>query len=230
MNHQNEPAQLRFLEETANQLRQNGFTVEPIEDHHLPVSIEKGRLCRISGKGSVLYRQENVDNIRAQDALQTVIDTVKMTSEYMAILETAPRLKASGLDGDYRILADFGGTVLAGTPSKYGVQFVTWDWDYDRTGVVHGHYFMENYDGAKQDFATRSGLIQKEQLFSPEQLTEIFRCCADSVDEDFFELTDTQEEMIRGIQQQIRVCVPDLDERVRQQEEALERASQEQTM
>ena len=230
MNDQNKTAQLRFLEETATRLRQNGFTVEPIEDHHLPVSVEKGRLCRISGKGSVLYRQENVDNIRAQDALQTVIDTVKMTSEYMAILETAPRLKASGLDGDYRILADFGGTVLAGTPSKYGVQFVTWDWDYDRTGVVHGHYFMENYDGAKQDFATRSGLIQKEQLFSPEQLTEIFRCCADSVDEDFFELTDTQEEMIRGIQQQIRVCVPDLDERVRQQEEALERASQEQTM
>ena len=46
----------------------------------------------------------------------------------------------------------------------------------------------------------------------------------------FFELTDTQEEMIRGIQQQIRACVPDLDERVRQREEALEQASQEQTM
>ena len=230
MNDQNETAQLRFLEETAIRLRQNGFTVEPIKDHHLPVCWEKGRLCRVSGKGSVLYRQENVDSIWAQDALQTVIDIAKMTSEYMAILETAPRLKASGLDGDYRILADFGGTVLAGTPSKYGVQFVTWDWDYDRTGVVHGHYFMENYDAAKRDFATRSGLIQKEQLFSPEQLTEIFRCCADSVDEDFFELTDTQEEMIRGIQQQIRACVPDLDERVRQQEEALERASQEQTM
>ena len=94
----------------------------------------------------MLYRQENMDSIRAQDALQTVIDIAKMTSEYMAILETAPRLKASGLDGDYRILADFGGTVLAGSPSKYGVQFVTWDWDYDRTGVSHGHYFMENYD------------------------------------------------------------------------------------
>ena len=74
------------------------------------------------------------------------------------------------------------------------------------------------------------GSIQKEQLFSPEQLTEIFRCCADSVDEDFFELTDKQEEMIRGIRQQIRVCVPDLNERIRQQDEALERASQEQTM
>ena len=102
MNNQNETAQLRFLEETAIRLRQNGFTVEPIEDHHLPVCWEKGRLCRVSGKGSVLYRQENVDSIRAQDALQTVIDTAKMTSEYMAVLETAPRLKASGLDGDYR--------------------------------------------------------------------------------------------------------------------------------
>ena len=30
MNDQNEPAQLRFLEETAIRLRQNGFTVEPI--------------------------------------------------------------------------------------------------------------------------------------------------------------------------------------------------------
>ena len=130
MNHQNEPAQLRFLEETAIRLRQSGFTVEPIEDHHLPVSVEKGRLCRISGKGSVLFRQERVDDLGAQDALQTVIDTAKMTSEYMAILEIAPRLKASGLHGDYRILADFGGAVLAGHPTERGVQFVTWDWDY----------------------------------------------------------------------------------------------------
>ena len=145
-------------------------------------------------------------------------------------MEAAPQLKASGLDGDYRILADFGGTVLAGSPSKYGVQFVTWDWDYDRTGVVHGHYFMENYDAAKQDFATRSGLIPKEQLFTTEQMIEIYRCCADSMDSDFFELTEAQEDLICSIQQQIEICVPDLDERVRQQEDAQERASQEQTM
>ena len=77
MNDQNEPTQLRFLEETAIRLRQNGFTVEPIEDHHLPVCWEKGRLCRISGKGSVLYRQENVDSIRAQDALHREVYLTK---------------------------------------------------------------------------------------------------------------------------------------------------------
>ena len=57
----------------------------------------------------------------------------KRALEYMTAMEAALQLKASGLDGDHRILADFGGTVLAGNPSKYSVQFVTWDWNYDRT-------------------------------------------------------------------------------------------------
>ena len=178
MNHQNETTQLRFLEETATRLRQNGFTVEPIEDHHLPVCWEKGRLCRISGRGSVLYRQECVDSVRTQDALRSVIDTAKTTSEYMAILETAPLLKAGGLTGDYRVLADFGSAVLAGHPSERGVQFVTWEWDFDREGVHHGHYFQDDYDAAKRDFTVRSGLVQKDALFEPEQLAEIYRALA----------------------------------------------------
>ena len=174
MNDQNEPAQLRFLKETAIRLRQNGFTVEPIEDHHLPVCWEKGRLCRISGKGSVLFRQERVDALGTQDALQEVINIAKMTSEYMAILETATLLKAGGLTGDYRVLADFGSAVLAGYPTERGVQFVTWEWDFDRKGVHHGHYFQEDYDAAKRDFTVRGGLVQKDALFEPEQLAEIY--------------------------------------------------------
>ena len=192
MDTQNTSRQLRYLEEVRIPLHRAGFETLPLEGEQLPVLWNGAPLCRITGKGSVFYRREDADTPQAEDALYRVEDIAAKTLEYMTAMEAAPQLKASGLDGDYRILADFGGTVLAGTPSKYGVQFVTWDWDYDRTGVVHGHYFMENYDAAKQDFATRSGLIQKEQLFSPEQLTEIFRCCADSVDEDFFELTDME--------------------------------------
>lgn len=159
---------------------------------------------------------------QAEEALIRAEDIAAQTLEYMTAMETAPQLKASGLEGDYRILADFNGTVLAGTHSKHGVQFVTWDWDYDRTGLSHGHYFMENYDEAKQDFAIRSGLIHKEQLFSPEQMTEIYRCCADSVDGDFFDLTAEQEKVIRSVQQQIEDCVLDVVERIRQQEDTLE--------
>ena len=192
MDTQNTSRQLRYLEEVRIPLHRAGFGTLPLEGEQLPALWNGAPLCRITGKGSVFYRREDVDTPQAEDALYRVEDIAAKTLEYMTAMETAPQLKASGLDGDYRILADFGGTVLAGTPSKYGVQFVTWDWDYDRTGVVHGHYFMENYDAAKRDFVTRSGLVQKEQLFSPEQLTEIFRCCADSVDEDFFELTDME--------------------------------------
>ena len=222
MNDQTNMAQLRYLEELKISLVHAGFEPERIEDQHLSIRWEDHYLCRISGRGSVLYRQENVDGIGAQDALQTVINTAAMTAEYMTAMERAPQLKASGLEGDYRILADFNGTVLAGMHSKHGVQFVTWDWDYDRTGVSHGHYFMENYDEAKQDFATRSGLVRKEQLFSPEQMTEIYRCCADSVDGDFFDLTAEQEKVIRSVQQQIEDCVPNVVERIRQQEDILE--------
>ena len=107
-----------------------------------------------------------------------MIDTAKMTSEYMAILETAPQLKATDLTGDYRILADFGDAVLAGHPTERGVQFVTWEWDFDREGVHHGHYFQDDYEAAKRDFTVRSGLVQKDALFEPEQLAEIYRALA----------------------------------------------------
>ena len=175
MNSSNTGQQLRYLEEVCISLHRAGFETKPPEDCHLPILWNDAPLCRISGKGSVLYRQECVDSVRAQDALQSVIDTAKMTSEYMAILETATLLKAGGLTGDYRVLADFGSAVLAGHPTERGVQFVTWEWDFDRKGVHHGHYFQDDYDAAKRDFTVRGGLVQKDALFEPEQLAEIYR-------------------------------------------------------
>ena len=220
MNEQNETAQLRFLEETAIRLRQNGFTVEPIKDQHLPVCWEKGRLCRISGKGSVLYRQECVDVPGAQDALQAVIDTAKMTSEYMAILETALRLKVGGLTGDCRVLADFGSAVLAGHPTERGVQFVTWEWDWDRKGVHHGHYFQNGCEEAKHDFVRRSGLLPKEALFEPEQLDEIHRALAFVCEQDEG-LSIGREKEIKAIMEQLKCLLPESPEQTRTMEQSM---------
>ena len=74
MNDQNEAAQLRYLEEAAIRLTREGFDTRQIEDHHLPVSRNGNCLCRISGTGSVLYRQQNVDANGVQAKLQEVID------------------------------------------------------------------------------------------------------------------------------------------------------------
>ena len=220
MNEQNETAQLRFLEETAIRLRQNGFTVEPIKDQHLPVRWENHYLCRVSGKGSMLYRQECVDVPGAQDALQAVIDTAKMTSEYMAILETAPLLKASGLTGDYRILADFGSAVLAGHPTERGVQFVTWEGDFDREGVHHGHYFQDGCEEAKHDFVRRSGLLPKEALFEPEQLAEMHRALAFVCEQDE-DLSIGREKEIKTIMEQIKCLLPESPEQTQTMEQSM---------
>ena len=178
MDNQNTNRQLRYLEEVRIPLHRAGFGTLPVEGEQLPVLWNGTPLCRISGRGSVLYRQENVDGIGAQDALQSVIHIAAMTAEYMTAMERAPRLQATGLEGDYRILADFGDAVLAGHPSERGVQFVTWEWDYDREGVHHGHYFQNDYDAAKRDFTVRGNLVPKDALFEPEQLIEIYRALA----------------------------------------------------
>ena len=220
MNDQTNMAQLRYLEELKISLVHAGFEPERIEDQHLPIRWEDHYLCRISGRGSVLYRQENVDSIRAQDALQTVIDIAKMTSEYMAILETAPRLKASGLDGDYRILADFGSAVLAGHPTERGVQFVTWEWDWDREGVHHGHYFQNGYEEAKHDFVRRSGLLPREALFEPEQLAEMHRALAFVCEQDEG-LSIGREKENKAIMEQLKCLLPELSEQTQTMEQSM---------
>lgn len=130
MNDHNAKQQLRYLEEVCACLHRAGFETQPLENSQIPVQWNGTPLCHITGKGSVFYRREDVSTPQAEEALIRAEDITVRTLEYMTAMETAPQLKASGLEGDYRILADFNGTVLAGTHSKHSVQFVTWDWDY----------------------------------------------------------------------------------------------------
>ena len=220
MNDQTNMAQLRYLEELKIGLVHAGFEPERIEDQHLPVRWENHYLCRVSGKGSMLYRQECVDVPGAQDALQAVIDTAKMTSEYMAILETALRLKVGGLTGDYRVLADFGSAGLAGHPTERGVQFVTWEWDWDRKGVHHGHYFQNGCEEAKHDFVRRSGLLPKEALFEPEQLAEMHRALAFVCEQDE-DLSIGREKEIKTIMEQIKCLLPESPEQTQTMEQSM---------
>ena len=174
MNSSNIGQQIRYLEEVCISLHRAGFETKPPEECQLPILWNDAPLCRITGKGSVYYHREDTDTPQAEDALFRIEDIAAKTLEYMTAMETAPLLKASGLHGDYRILANFGDAVLAGHPTERGVQFVTWEWDFDREGVHHGHYFQDDYDAAKRDFAVRGGLVQKGALFEPEQLAQIY--------------------------------------------------------
>ena len=220
MDTQNANRQLRYLEEVRNPLHRAGFETLPLEGEQLPVLWNGAPLCRITGKGSVFYRREDADTPQAEDALYRVEYIAAKTLEYMTAMEAAPQLKGSGLDGDYRILADFGDAVLAGHPSERGVQFVTWEWDWDRKGVHHGHYFQNGCEEAKHDFVRRSGLLPKEALFEPEQLDEIHRALAFVCEQDEG-LSIGREKEIKAIMEQLKCLLPESPEQTRTMEQSM---------
>ena len=155
-----------YLRETAIVLAREGFQTGKTDTGKLRVLLDGAPLCEVTENGGITYRNEDINEPERIAAKDKVYEIVSITAEYMRQMEMVPFLKADGLEDGYKVLADFNGTVLAGVQSKHGVHFVTWDWAYGRAGVCHGHYFMENYAEAKQDFAIRSGLIQKERLFT----------------------------------------------------------------
>ncbi len=138
-------------------------------------------------------------------------------TEYEKLMEQAPRIKASGLEGDYRALAEFNNIVLAGHQTKYGMEFVTWEWVQNHTALWQGHY-TDSYDAAKRDFATRSGLLSPNQLFSDQQLAEVYRCVHETLESDY-SITLEREKLLAGIAEQIESAIPSLDELVQRSNE-----------
>ena len=169
-----------YFRELAVNLRHEGFTVGPEANGLVPVELDGRRLCLATENGGVRYREEDIADDSRRTALDRVTIVARTISEYMSQMKTAPQLTASGLEGDYRVLADFNDIVLAGHPTQYGHQFVTWERVQNRTALYQGDYYgpgsgTDCYASAKRDFAVRSGLILGDALFSPEQLTEVYR-------------------------------------------------------
>ena len=209
----------RYFQELTLNLQREGFAVKPeTKEGLLPVELDGQLLCLARDSGAVRYRREDVADEHRSAALDSVISITQTTTEYMGQMEAAPQLTASGLAGDYRLLADFNGVVLAGHPTQYGIQFVTWERVPDRSGLNAGNYYgpsggVDSYTAAKRDFATRSGLIPRSALFAPEQLTEIYRCIHETLDSGY-PITEERQKCLESAVEQIETAVPDLDERV----------------
>ena len=204
-----------YFEEVTTCLRQAGFTVLPEENGVLPIEWNGKPLCRITGSGSIRYRPEDTVALDMELACNRAADIASVTWEYMALMAKAPDLKADGLGENYKLLADFNGAVLAGHPTAYGVQFITWEWSYGQSGLWQGHYYNNDYKAVKQDFAVRAGLIQRNQLFSDEQLTEVYRCVHETL-ESGYPITTERQKLLENVAAQIESSVPQLDELVNQ--------------
>lgn len=217
----------KFHQEVGIRLAQEGFDTQVNDGSLLQVFFHGVPLCQVAENGGTRHRQEDVESEPASSALDKVNDLSSTVVEYMRLIDAAHPLKAPSLDAPYKQLLDFNGYVLGAMESKYGVQFTSWEWTYDKNGLSTGHYFGNNYAAAKKDFALRAGLIPEEKKFTPEQLIEIYRCCADTLSHDY-ELTYEQEQKLDAIQTQITEMVPDFAERMKASLE--QDASQQQRM
>ena len=139
--------------------------------------------------------------------------------EYQKLMEQASQIRANGLEGDYRALAEFNDIVLADHQTKFGIEFVTWEWVQNHTTLWQGHYYGDSYAAAKKDFVTRSGLLPQEQLFSDQQLTEMYRCIHETLESDY-PITVEREKLLTESAEQIEAAVPNLEELVQRSNEA----------
>lgn len=207
MSEENTSQKERFLREVEQKLLRKELDAKLMEDGLLHVRWNKQPLCSVDRDGIVRFRPTDITGPEVDRQLRTVIQTAGQVKEYMRIFERAPALKAVGLDDTYKVLADFGDAVLAGQFGKRCARFVTWEWDFDRQGVHAGHYFMENYEAAKRDFAVRAGLVNEQRLFSDEQLAVIKNACEFALEADAT-LSYAEEKQLRSVQEQIESLLP----------------------
>ena len=207
----------KYFTELAHRLQAAGITTGHPERNQLTVLLNDQPVLFVSSESDVFLLPAGSNPPEASELYHKVAQTAEEVYAYVEAIQTAPLLHASGLSEKVHLLADFGGAVLAGRElgNGWGYQFVTWIWDHDRTGVSHGHYYEEDFQGAKQDFAVRSGLISKAQLFLPEELTQLYRATDYLLDEGP-EPEDGQLKALQTSRTKIEYTVPDLVERLEQ--------------
>ena len=207
MSEENTSQKKRFLQEVEQKLLRKELDARLLEDGLLHIRWNEKPLCSVDRDVIVRFRPADITGPEVDRQLRTVIQTAGHVKEYMRIFECAPALKAVGMEDTYKVLADFGDAVLAGQLGKKGARFVTWEWDFDRQGVHAGHYFMENYEAAKQDFAVRAGLVERQRLFSDEQLAVIKNACEFALEDDAT-LSYAEEKQLQSVQEQIELLLP----------------------
>lgn len=130
-------------------------------------------ICKFEKTGAMRFRRDSPFVEERKELHSLLLD---LKERYDLYLNAKP-LDCEGVR-DFRLISEFGNHLLAAKQSKDNeIRFVTWQYDYDRSGVTLGHYYETNYEGALKDFAVRSGLIDENQLFTEEEMAVLYQSC-----------------------------------------------------
>ncbi|WP_216713072.1 hypothetical protein [Paenibacillus ehimensis] len=157
----------------------------------------------IQRSGEILYPADNRTPFSRRIA-PIVFEVWEMEHAY----QQAPPMNLPSV-ANYRNLLQYNRHVLAARYDQAGqFTFVTWEYNYDQTGVSLGHYFHRNaYSQAKEDFMLRSGLLDERKWMGADQLSILhaallYRSIHDQ------ELPYEDKKMIEKLLNQIEVQLP----------------------
>jgi hypothetical protein len=147
--------------------RLTGEGMEPSLDEHGVGTVQRGGWdVIVTEDGDVLYKPESRELACRVHAVKSEVD------EYMTAFEKAAPGGFSDcrkMPEETRTLLVFGDTEFAAHWSlRYGMDFITWRRDHNGNRET-GHY-LACYADAKEDFAARSGLIDRRKLFTETEL------------------------------------------------------------
>ena len=205
----------KFFPELARRLKREGIDTGPVEKERLPVLADGRAAVLVMPRGTVAFNADVERGPEADSVYDLTFRLSREVYEYTEAMASAPPLVADGLHEGFRLLAEFNGVVLAGQELEgtWGYKFATWARRPDRTAVAHGHYYHNGYEAAKLDFACRAGLVDEHRQFTDEQLTELYRCVCEAL-EDEHPMTKERREILERAAEQIEGSVDDLDHHV----------------
>ncbi len=217
----------KFLQQVHRKLNEQGITNSKLRDTCIDIYEGENEIFKIDRKGGMFYSSDN----RFRNVVDKLHETIQPidceVDEYLRAMDNGTELKERDFDMPYIKIAEYNEVVLAGTEHSNGnFEFATWS--YKNNSLYHGHYTTD-YKGAREDFATRSGLVNKNLLFNKNELVEIYRCIEDTLSNEY-EVTDKQREMLEDIQTRIQNTVIGFDELLKEAIDQTEEETFEQTM
>jgi hypothetical protein len=187
---------------------ESGIEVNPHDQH----------LIRIMDGGAISYYGEH-DHI----VLNYIRPVSERINEIIAAWEKAPAVPIEDIS-HFRVLSEYNNVVLAARDDSdrsfgYGFEFVTWRYTHGRTALEHGNY-TSDYEAAKEDFAVRCGLIDRNKLFDETEM-KLIRQGLVHLGADFPDLTYEQNTLLGKVVEKIEMIVPEIEEHEVYEEQAL---------
>lgn len=194
-----------YYKELFRRLGQLGYTVQMTES-----GLDDAKIYHCGGLVCIV---ENKDSFRGvegyEEHLYKVRDLAKDVSGYMDEYLKAQYLEPESHLDDYRKLMDIGGYILAAKQLEHGgFSFVTWKRDAYGEGYIWGNYF-DDYRKACENFAIRSGMVDKDKMFDETQLKLIYSSLVQLVRLDR-DMSLENEKAIGKVLEQIENIMPDV--------------------